>query len=125
MKTSASRSCCRSCTRPPGSVPRAFACRSATRARTCSDELQPVLHELDITWFEEAQGQQAPAAAAREVDTIAELDDPHVRLLVDPQHAHARRAGELPRSDHRLGLPDDLVTSAAARVARAGHGGSL
>ena len=86
--------------------------------------VQPVLHELDITWFEEAQGQQAPAAAAREVDTIAELDDPHVRLLVDlSMLMPAVPVSYLDRITGS-GLPDGPGGSAAARVARAGHGGS-
>lgn len=48
-------------------------------------ELLPVLHELDLVLFEEAQGQQTPdsAAHAAAYDAIAELDDPHVRLLID------------------------------------------
>lgn len=45
----------------------------------------PVLHELDLTLYEEVQGQQTPEepAVARAIDDIAELDDPRVRLLID------------------------------------------
>ncbi|WP_235493395.1 restriction endonuclease subunit R [Leifsonia sp. Leaf336] len=47
--------------------------------------VQPVLHELDLTLYEEAQGQQTPEApaVARAMDDIAEFDDPRVRLLID------------------------------------------
>lgn len=48
-------------------------------------EILPVLHELDLTLYEEVQGQQSPSSPghAAAYDTIAELDDPRVRLLVD------------------------------------------
>ncbi|WP_243075333.1 sugar phosphate isomerase/epimerase [Microbacterium sp. SS28] len=47
--------------------------------------LLPTLHELDLALYEEIQGQQTPNApgAASAIDTIAGIDDPHVRLLVD------------------------------------------
>jgi hypothetical protein len=47
--------------------------------------LLPVLHELDLTVYEELQGQQAPDSppVARAIDDIASLDDRRVRLLVD------------------------------------------
>jgi hypothetical protein len=47
--------------------------------------LLPALHELDLVLFEEIQGQQIPHsdAASSAIDTIANLDDPHLRLLVD------------------------------------------
>ncbi|GAA3757156.1 hypothetical protein [Salinactinospora qingdaonensis] len=47
--------------------------------------LQPTLHELDLVLYEELQGQQTPRSqsAAPALDTIARLDDPHVRALVD------------------------------------------
>jgi len=47
--------------------------------------LVPVLRELDLVLFEEAQGRQAPSDpdTARALDAIAALDDPHVRVLVD------------------------------------------
>lgn len=53
--------------------------------RVLLERLLPVLHDLDLVLFEEAQGPQAPASAAhREAyDTIASIDDPHVRLLID------------------------------------------
>ncbi|MGR0219984.1 hypothetical protein [Agromyces sp. ZXT2-6] len=45
----------------------------------------PVLHELDLVLYEEAQGRQTPddPETARALDAIAALDDPHVRVLVD------------------------------------------
>lgn len=45
----------------------------------------PVLHELDLVLFEEAQGRQTPddPETARALDAIASIDDPHVRLLLD------------------------------------------
>ncbi len=47
--------------------------------------LLPTLHELDLLLYEEIQGQQDPdsPAAAAAIDTIAAIDDDHVRLLVD------------------------------------------
>lgn len=45
----------------------------------------PVLHDLDLVLYEEAQGQQSPQnpATAAAFDAIADIDDPHVRALVD------------------------------------------
>ncbi|MGO4592707.1 restriction endonuclease subunit R [Leifsonia sp. 2TAF2] len=47
--------------------------------------LQPVLHDLDLTLYEELQGQQTPdmPPVARAIDDIATLDDSRIRLLVD------------------------------------------
>lgn len=47
--------------------------------------LQPLLHELQLTLFEELQGQQTPdqPPIAPAIDEVAALDDPHIRLLVD------------------------------------------
>ncbi|MEV8214030.1 restriction endonuclease subunit R [Leifsonia sp. NPDC077715] len=47
--------------------------------------LQPALHELGLTLYEEVQGQQAPDAphVAHAIDDIAALDDPRIRVLVD------------------------------------------
>ncbi|HWM17191.1 MAG TPA: restriction endonuclease subunit R, partial [Microbacterium sp.] len=61
-------------------------------------------HDLDLVLFEEIQGQQTPdSVAARDaIDTIATLDDPRVRLLVDismlmpslpPSYLNRLRAG--------------------------------
>jgi hypothetical protein len=47
--------------------------------------LLPVLEELDLVLFEEAQGSGSPdnPAAAPAYDALARIDSPHVRLLVD------------------------------------------
>ncbi len=47
--------------------------------------LQPILHELGLTLYEELQGQQTPDAPqiATAIEDIAALDDPRIRLLVD------------------------------------------
>jgi hypothetical protein len=47
--------------------------------------LLPMLHELGITLYEEVQGQQPPTADAYAAayHTVADLDDPRLRLLVD------------------------------------------
>ncbi len=71
--------------------------------------LQPALHDLDLVLFEEIQGQQTPeSAAARDaIAMIAQLDDPHVRLLVDismlmpslpPSYLDRLRAGGVPET---------------------------
>lgn len=73
--------------------------------------LQPVLHELGLTLFEEIQGQQRPddPVIATALETIAELGDERVRVLVDvsmlmpslpPTYLERLRAG---------GVPGDLV----------------
>ena len=45
----------------------------------------PTLRDLDLLLYEEIQGQQTPdsPAASSSIDTIAAIDDEHVRLLVD------------------------------------------
>lgn len=45
--------------------------------------LLPTLHELDLVLYEEAQGHQTPAREEAAFDTIARIDDPHVRALID------------------------------------------
>ncbi|KJL47347.1 Xylose isomerase-like TIM barrel [Microbacterium hydrocarbonoxydans] len=49
------------------------------------ERILPVLHDLDLMLFEEAQGQQHPASTAHAAafETIADFDDDHLRLLVD------------------------------------------
>lgn len=53
--------------------------------RPLLERLQPILDDLDLVLFEEAQGQQSPdnPSAAPAFQTIAELDDPRIRVLVD------------------------------------------
>ncbi|NEN05687.1 restriction endonuclease subunit R [Diaminobutyricibacter tongyongensis] len=73
--------------------------------------IQPLLHELRLTLYEELQGQQAPDApqVPRAIEDIAALDDPSIRLLVDtsmlmpalpPSYLEQLAAG---------GLPPDLL----------------
>jgi hypothetical protein len=46
--------------------------------------IRPVLDDLDLTLYEEIQGQQHPgSASAPAIDAIAEFDDPRIRLLID------------------------------------------
>ena len=45
--------------------------------------LLPTLHELELTLYEEIQGQQTPDWEAAALEVIAGLDDPRVRVLVD------------------------------------------
>jgi hypothetical protein len=45
--------------------------------------LLPLLEELELTLYEEAQGQQTPGRQVEAYDAIARLDHPKVRLLVD------------------------------------------
>lgn len=47
------------------------------------DDLVPLLEELDLVLFEEAQGHETPAARPEAYARIAELDTPRVRLLLD------------------------------------------
>ena len=72
-------------------------------------QLLPVLHDLDLVLFEEIQGQQTPdsPAARAAIETIAGIDDPHVRLLVDismlmpslpPSYLELLRAGGVPET---------------------------
>ncbi len=67
----------------------------------------PVLHELDLTLYEEIQGQQTPdtAPVAAALDIIDALDDTRVRVLVDismlmpelpPSYLEVLRAGGIP-----------------------------
>jgi hypothetical protein len=45
--------------------------------------LQPELHDLGVTLYEEAQGRGTPEAEPAGYATIAELGDPRIRLLID------------------------------------------
>jgi hypothetical protein len=47
--------------------------------------IRPLLHELELTLYEELQGQQSPDApqVAAAIEDIAELGDPRIRLLID------------------------------------------
>ena len=71
--------------------------------------LQPELHDLGIIWFEEAQGSQTPVAAASAAETIADLGDPRIRLLVDiSMLMPALPVSYLERLE-QSGLPADLL----------------
>jgi hypothetical protein len=71
--------------------------------RPLLERLRPVLHELDLILFEEIQGQQSVQDPA--VETIAQLDDARIRLVVDtsmfmpalpPTYLKRLRSGGIP-----------------------------
>ena len=75
------------------------------------DELLPLLHELELTLFEEVQGQQTPQSPAHRAacEEIARRDDPRLRFVIDismlmpslpPSYLERLAAG---------GVPADLV----------------
>ena len=77
--------------------------------------LLPVLHDLDLVLFEEIQGQQTPDApgTGAALETIARIDDPRVRVLLDismlmpslpPSYLEFLREG---------GVPADLLSRLA------------
>lgn len=79
------------------------------QAGTLLEGLVPLLEELDLVLFEEAQGHETPAARPAAYERIAELDTPHVRLLLDiSMLMPALPVTYLERLDH-AGLPTDLV----------------
>ena len=53
--------------------------------RPLLERVLPILHETGLTLFEEIQGSQTPGSpqAGAAIDQIVDIDDPHVRLLVD------------------------------------------
>lgn len=73
--------------------------------------LLPTLHDLDLVLFEEIQGPQAPESpqAASAVKTIADLDDPHVRLLVDISMLMPALPTTFLEELARGGIADDLL----------------
>jgi hypothetical protein len=71
--------------------------------------LQPTLHDLEITLFEEAQGSQTPVAAAAAAETIADLADPRIRLLVDISMLMPALPVSYLALMEQSGLPDDLL----------------
>lgn len=75
------------------------------------NRLLPLLHDLELTLFEEVQGQQTPQSPAhREAcDAIVELDDPRLRFVVDISILMpALPASYLERLE-RAGVPAELV----------------
>jgi hypothetical protein len=73
-------------------------------------KVQPVLHDLGITWFEEAQGSQTPTASAVDAEVIADLDDPRIRLLVDISMLMPALPVSYLELMEASDLPRDLVT---------------
>lgn len=53
------------------------------QAGTLLDDLAPLLEELDLVLYEEVQGHETPTARPAAYERIADLDTPHVRLLLD------------------------------------------
>ncbi|WP_285136529.1 restriction endonuclease subunit R [Microbacterium sp. lyk4-40-TSB-66] len=73
------------------------------------DGLVPLLDELDLVLYEEAQGHETPTARAAAYDRIGELDTPRVRLLLDiSMLMPALPVTYLDRLE-RGGLPADLL----------------
>ncbi|WP_150954830.1 restriction endonuclease subunit R [Microbacterium testaceum] len=73
------------------------------------EDLVPLLEELDLVLFEEAQGHETPAAKPAAYDRMAELDTPHVRLLLDiSMLMPALPVTYLDRLEHG-GIPADLL----------------
>lgn len=79
------------------------------QAGTLLEGLVPLLEELDLVLFEEAQGHETPAARPAAYERIAELDTPHVRLLLDiSMLMPALPVTYLDRLE-RAGLPAELL----------------
>jgi len=103
--------------------------------RALLERVLPVLHDLDLVLFEEAQGPQSPASGAHHdaYETIARFDDPHLRLLIDismlmpslpVSYLTTMRASSLPTAFvDRLENEwrDPAVTAAAVALLRAGE----
>jgi len=73
--------------------------------------LVPLLDELDLVLYEEAQGHQTPTdpGTAAAYDRIAELDTPRVRLLLDISMLMPALPVTYLEKLERGGLPADLV----------------
>ncbi|KQZ85834.1 restriction endonuclease subunit R [Microbacterium sp. Root166] len=73
--------------------------------------LVPLLEELDLVLFEEAQGQGAPGnpGAAPAYETLARIDSPHVRLLLDISMLMPALPTTYLEQLETAGLPSDLV----------------
>lgn len=73
------------------------------------DDLVPLLDELDLVLYEEAQGPETPTARAAAYARIASLDTPRVRVLLDiSMLMPALPVTYLDRIE-RAGLPADLL----------------
>jgi len=73
------------------------------------DDLVPLLEELDLVLFEEAQGHETPVARPAAYDRIGELDSPHVRLLLDISMLMPALPVTYLEQLARGGVPADLV----------------
>jgi len=73
------------------------------------DDLVPLLEELDLVLYEEAQGHETPAARPAAYDRIAELDTPRVRLLLDISMLMPALPVTYLERLERGGLPADLL----------------
>ncbi|MDT0118330.1 restriction endonuclease subunit R [Microbacterium sp. PRF11] len=73
------------------------------------DDLVPLLEELDLVLYEEAQGHETPAARPAAYDRIADLDTPHVRLLLDISMLMPALPVTYLQRLERGGIPGDLV----------------
>ncbi|MEZ3157711.1 restriction endonuclease subunit R [Microbacterium sp. BWR-S6Y] len=73
------------------------------------DDLVPLLEELDLVLFEEAQGHETPALRPDAYARIAALDTPHVRLLLDISMLMPALPVTYLERLERGGIPADLV----------------
>jgi hypothetical protein len=73
------------------------------------DDLLPLLEELDLVLYEEAQGHETPTARAAAYDRIGELDTPRVRLLLDISMLMPALPVTYLDQLERGGLPADLL----------------
>lgn len=73
------------------------------------DGILPLLEELDLVLFEEAQGHETPAARPADYDRIAEVGSPRVRLLLDISMLMPALPVTYLEQLERGGVPADLV----------------
>lgn len=73
------------------------------------DDLVPLLEELDLVLFEEAQGHETPALRPDAYARIAALDTPHVRLLLDISMLMPALPVTYLERLERGGIPTELV----------------
>ncbi|MFJ4036700.1 restriction endonuclease subunit R [Microbacterium sp. NPDC090007] len=72
-------------------------------------DLVPLLEDLDLVLYEEAQGHETPATRPDDYDRIAALDTPHVRLLLDISMLMPALPVTFVERLERGGIPADLV----------------
>jgi len=73
------------------------------------DELVPLLEELDLVLYEEAQGHETPTARPGDYDRVAAVDTPHVRLLLDISMLMPALPVTYLERLERGGIPTDLA----------------